>query len=187
MLMRIASIKLLAILMMFVNIVLADNPAYQDGLLTIPSIDTVDKVGNYQDVSFNIKQDGTWQLVNFKELDNKGLTLAPVKNVEVITTNTFPVQVFLKISGAFNSGCGDLGPVNQRFVGNKFEVSFNAIFPFPMIYLCTQNIRPFVKTIPLSVYGLSAGAYSYSVNGKTGSFNLAADNKLTGDCDGRNC
>ena len=45
-----------------------------------------------------------------------------------------------------------------------------------------SSIFPFRKTIPLPVYGLRAGTYSYSINGgNNGTFNLAVDNELTGD------
>jgi hypothetical protein len=40
----------------------------------------------------------------------------------------------------------------------------------------------FQVTIPLDVYGLSAGTYTYDVNGVTGSFTLGSDNGFADDC-----
>ncbi len=48
--------------------------------------------------------------------------------------------------------------------------------------------RPFQKDHFLPVYGLSAGIYSYAINGgNNGNFELTVDNKLSGDCDGSEC
>jgi len=43
---------------------------------------------------------------------------------------------------------------------------------------CIQIIAPFEETIPLEVYGLSAGTYMVEVNGVQGTFDLEIDNIL---------
>ena len=48
--------------------------------------------------------------------------------------------------------------------------------------LCTQAVRPFTEVIPLSVYGLEAGTYTYEVNGEfSGQFTLQQDNVIPAD------
>ncbi|GKS70454.1 hypothetical protein W03_24580 [Nitrosomonas sp. PY1] len=49
----------------------------------------------------------------------------------------------------------------------------------PLDSICTAAIQPFLKVIPLDVYGLDAGIYEYSVNaGNNGAFELLKDNRL---------
>ncbi|TRW89556.1 hypothetical protein [Candidatus Methylobacter oryzae] len=175
-----------------------DNPTYKEGLLTIPSIDTAEQVGKYQDVQLKPTAEGTWQLLSLKETSmvNTGnrLTFAPIYKVEVITTSSFPTQVFLKLFGRFND-CGSLSPVvHQRFDGNHFEVVLNEVYPTgDVLVACAVSVSGFAKTIPLSVYGLKAGTYSYSVastnsnaSGLTGTFKLNADNASVNDSTGEN-
>jgi len=45
--------------------------------------------------------------------------------------------------------------------------------------VCIQVIAPFEETIPLEVYGLPAGTYTFEVNGVQGTFNLEMDNMLS--------
>lgn len=176
----------------------ADSPSYKDGVLTIPSVNTVDQVGKYQDVTFKLTEQGNWQLLSVRSIGtvmaNSGLGLTGIDKIEVVKTDTFPVQVFLRVTGGlddcFNSS---LGQVNQRLEKNRFDVAitFNSFVSYPapppgQPVACLASIKSFVRIIPLAVYGLSAGIYSYSVNngaigGTTGTFELTADNKLPGD------
>ncbi len=85
-----------AIVLLPINLALgADAPVYKDGLLTIPSVNTADQVGQYQDVSFKFAGQGLWQLSSFRTIGASGLGLAPIGKVDVVKTDTFPVQVFL--------------------------------------------------------------------------------------------
>ena len=82
----------------------ADSPTYKDGLLTIPSVSTAKQVGKYQDVAFRLTEQGAWQLSSVKTTGEAvafGATavyLALLEKVDVVKTETFPVQVFLRIS-----------------------------------------------------------------------------------------
>lgn len=169
-----------------------DNPTYKEGLLTIPRIDTAEQVGKYQDAILKPIAEGTWQLLSLKETavvnTGSGLTFAPIYKVEVITTSSFPTQVFLKLFGSYTD-CGDISPiVHQRFDGNHFEVVLNKVYQTAITFACSAPVTGFAKTIPLSVYGLKAGTYSYSVastnpnaSGLTGTFKLTADNASVND------
>lgn len=144
--------------------------------MTIPRVDTDDQTGNFQDGVFQFdSQTGAWNLLSFKSTP---AVQGAFDQVEVIVTNDSPVQVFLKVSGQFNSSCGEIERTYQRLKDNRFEVSVY-FKEYPPLTLCFQVITPFEKIIPLQVYGLSAGTYEYSVNGEhTGTFDLLIDNKF---------
>ncbi|MHB9119549.1 MAG: hypothetical protein ACYC2R_14955 [Burkholderiales bacterium] len=178
----------LAIALLQINFALgADSPVYSNGLLTIPSINTADQVGKYQDVTFKFTEQGLWQLVSLKAIGTvigtSVLGLPHIETVDVVKTDTFPTQVFLRVSGGF-SPCNNstLGQINQRLGNNQFDISItvNSVVSVPPT-ACLPYIATFVKTVALPVYGLRAGIYSYDVNGTKGTFELAADNLLPGD------
>ncbi|MDP1558876.1 MAG: hypothetical protein Q8K59_08715 [Nitrosomonas sp.] len=158
-----------------------DAPVFQDGLLIIPTINTPDQVGQFQDARFELTAQGAWQLLDFKEVGAQGLGLAKVDKVELIKTDAFPVQVMLRVTGYFSDGCTGMGQINHRLENDQFNIIINATRPAELI--CTQAIVPFRRIIPLPVYGLSAGSYSYRINSDdVGAFELAVDNELPGDC-----
>jgi len=166
----------------------ADAPVYKDGILTIPSVNTTEQVGKYQDVTFKLSEQGSWQLSSVKTigagvLGVPGIGLALIEKVEVIKTSTFPTQIFLRVSGGFDlCGNASIGQINQRLENNRFDVAITVNFLLPAWPNgCVPSVQLFLKTIPLSIYGLNAGTYSYNVNGTTGTFELVADNKYPGD------
>lgn len=163
----------------------SDTPTFQDGLLTIPTVNTPDQVGQYQAISFEFTDQGGWQLLDFKEVGAQGLgTEIMIEDVELVKTDAFPVQVLLRVTSYFSSGCPSLGQINHRLEGDQFEIIINSTRLTPIeMFSCTAAIVPLRKTIPLPVYGLSAGTYAYSINGSNnGTFELAVNNELLGDC-----
>ncbi|MFA7239940.1 MAG: hypothetical protein WC091_07490 [Sulfuricellaceae bacterium] len=94
----------------------ADVPIYKDGLLTIPSVSTAEQVGKYQDDTFKLTEQGLWQLLSVKAIGGaepnvigtSGIVLLLIDMVEVVKVDSFPVQVFLRVSDAlspcFNQG-----------------------------------------------------------------------------------
>jgi hypothetical protein len=177
------SVSLLSIGSAFAANPRADSyPTYQDGILTIPRVDTPDQAGNYLDATFKQVAEDLWELQGYKTANEYPLEKAPVEQVKLVVTDTFPVQVFLNIQGTFNDGCGGLRPINHRRVDNRFEVTVQAEFPDlpPGTFSCTMSLVPFEKNIPLPVYDLNAGNYEYSVNGGdyTGTFALTRDNRF---------
>lgn len=145
--------------------------------LEVPSVDFLDNPGLYQDVVFERRQsDDSWILRSV----NVGFPINRLETVEVIKTSEVPVQVFLKISGNI-SPCLDVGMYAAKTIGNFFEVSlyYDPESIPPSGKVCADSVDPFTKTIPLQVYGLGAGEYTFSVNGKKpGSFVLLQDNVL---------
>ncbi len=156
-----------------------EHPLYQDGKLTIPRVDTSAQAGRYQDIQLQFNAaTNAWTLTNFRDtliVPGQGVYL---DQVETIVTTSFPVQVLLKISGNFPNGCGSFRQINQRKQSNKFEITMH-LAPIPPEVLCTMALVPFVKIVPLQVYGLPAGTYEYSVNAEhSGTFSLSRDNQL---------
>lgn len=169
----------------------ADNPTYNDGVLTLPSVDTASQVGQYQNVTFQLTPQGSWTLTDLQVLDAGNIyPVAVISNVEVIKTDAFPVSVYLQVSGEERS-CGITGPArfHQRRQERHFDIDFSAPHSKPRpsgptVIVCTAHIHTFRQTVPLQVYGLSAGTYSYNLNGTiSGTFTLDRDNKFPNDCD----
>ncbi|PCH60158.1 MAG: hypothetical protein COC19_06285 [SAR86 cluster bacterium] len=165
---------------MFVNSAFSDaNPSYLNDTLTLPSVDSAEKPGAYQEVILQHIQEDEWQLL-------AGIVageIQEIERVEVIQVDSFPVQIFLKAIGTFSSGCPEVGLVSYQLLENKFEVFVyylnNAHRSNPSEVACTSALVPFSKIIPIPVYSLKAGEYEYSVNGGyAGTFSLSVDNEL---------
>jgi len=176
----IAAVTLLSVNSVFSQISApSDYPVYKHGKLAIPRVDTEAQSGNYQNVEFQFDNaTNTWKLLNFVE--SIATPSTQPEKVEVIITYSSPVQVFLKISGAFSNGCGFFQQINQTLKNNTFEITLHlGPNPMPPDIFCTMALVPYEKIIPLEVYGLPAGIYEYRVNGgHAGSFTLTKDNTL---------
>jgi len=166
----------------------ADQPDYQDGVLTVPRVDTPEQIGQYQYATLRLGQDGRWQLESLRTLDyHGGLFKMPVYSVESVVTTSFPVGAYLRaVSNLPYCGYRDTIKILQRRQDRHFEVAIT-IAQRPQLpddgYSCLGIATDaFRLTIPLDVYGLRAGTYTYDVNGVTGSFTLGRDNGFTDDC-----
>jgi hypothetical protein len=156
-------------------------PIYRDGTLIIPRVDTDAQAGNFQDTTFQFDSvTNTWRLLDYKETALvPGQRLVP-DAVEVLVTDSSPIQVFLKVSGSSGpvSPCSEFGQINQRLDTNRFEITIHVVTGLND-FVCAAMAVPYEKIIPLEVYGLPAGTYEYSVNGEhTGTFSLTRDNTL---------
>lgn len=99
---------------------------------------------------------------------------ADVESIEVLILESFPVQVNVIASGTLPDACTTLNDPAPRQEGNTFVVNLTATrLPEEV---CSQAVVPFDKVISLDVEGLSAGTYTVSVNGVTGTFTLDTDN-----------
>ena len=109
-----------------------------------------------------------------------------ITDVNIVLTETFPVQAFLEVSVNQMSGCGSIEKVRHQLVGNTFIVSVDDI-PYPSKPLtnddwlvCPSYFPSFSTTISLPLYGLKAGKYKYIVNDEfSGVFNLSNNNVLS--------
>jgi hypothetical protein len=168
----------------------ADNPAYKDdsGRLSIPRVDTPGKVGQFQDVLLQRSPQGTFSIVNLQTLGQGTLyDLLGIGQVDVIKAGSMPASVFLRVSGS-DPTCDFAGAVrvHQRRDGTRFDIQLSAphVNPIGSTQVCTANIRNYKLTVPLEVYGLAAGTYTYTVNGgHGGQFTLEQENRFADDCD----
>ena len=101
---------------------------------------------------------------------------AVVENIDILTLESFPVQINVITKGYLPDGCTEIGDITKSKDGNTFVVNIETIRPADV--MCTQAIVPYEEVIPLDVYGIKAGTYSVVVNDVHGSFELATDNSL---------
>ncbi len=160
-----------------------EHPIYRNGKLYIPRVDTEQQAGHYLDATLQFDSaSGMWKLLDFydavppEDISKAGL-LNPEK-LEVIVTDSSPIQVFLKTSVKFGDGCIRYGWINHRRTGNTFEIVMHRDHGIHAAVICAAPVTD-EKVIPLQVYGLPAGTYEYNVNGAhTGTFSLSKDNTL---------
>ncbi|EDN68837.1 conserved hypothetical protein [Beggiatoa sp. PS] len=141
-------------------------------------MDSPEKGGAYQNVRFQLTEQGEWQLLDFvitKELQY-------LDQIEVIKTDSFPTQIFLKVTGNFTTGCQEMGSISYRLLEQRFDIWMYSTQDENFLAVSSvadKVFSAFTQIIPLPVYSLKKGEYEYSINGRyTGSFNLAEDNKL---------
>ena len=151
--------------------------------LFIPTVNTQREVAKYQNAVFTHVGGAEWRLLSFDEIGVGGRSLVRVEQVYPEVTDTQPAHVLLRATGG-RSGCGEseLSATHRRN-GDRFTVVISYKLSPSLDVGCVAGIVPFYTTVSLPVYGLSAGTYSYDVNGVTGIFELARDNvAFVGDC-----
>lgn len=145
--------------------------------LQVPVVGFRDNPGRYQNARFQSSDaGGSWTLlsadvaglINFVELDS------------VVVTRDVPLQVFVKVKG-WESPCGTVGRFETVKEGTLLK---GFLYTDPASYgppgsACIDSVNFYTRTLPLPVYGLAAGQYQFTVNGKvSGSFTLPVDNVL---------
>jgi len=76
-----------------------EYPTYKDSILTIPRVDTNEQIGMFQDARF-VFSEGSWKLLDFKTTDTMPRLFQPyISQVKPIIIDSFPVQVFLRVTG----------------------------------------------------------------------------------------
>ncbi|HBN15684.1 MAG: hypothetical protein CMQ46_11940 [Gammaproteobacteria bacterium] len=151
------------------------NPTFDGHTLHIPFIDTKDQAGVYQSIEMQPVDSNLWRLVQVDE----GVLHQGLQTVEVLKTDTAPVQVFLIISGMHSSSCDEIGNVASRYDAATSTLVVNLYYqPFGE-GACTGVFRPFEHVMALPVFGVLAGEYKVLVNGTyEAPFELLEDNKL---------
>jgi len=104
---------------------------------------------------------------------------AVVDSIQVVTLESFPVEINVMARGELPDGCTTIDGVISQRIENEYQVVITTIRPPDAA--CTQVVVPFEETIPLDVTGLPAGNYTVSVNGIDGSFTLDVDNVAEGE------
>ncbi|ALO47461.1 hypothetical protein [Pseudohongiella spirulinae] len=147
--------------------------------LVIPSAIAQGQPGRFQDVLLEPAGDGLWRVARLHE----GVLLDAQYVDEVWTSSTtgLPRQMFIHLAGTFNSGCPEVGRIEQQRHGNTLDVYVyyrdNAWLRDPESVACTMAMEPFELDIALNIHGLQAGEYELRVNGQQlRSFVLAEKN-----------
>lgn len=158
-----------------------EKALYNNGVLMLPIVASPTEPGAYQEAVFNYTEQEGWQLIQFYpglllDIATANNFWGGIKKVELIKTDSFPVQVFLKAT--ITLGCEIwAGRIRYTLTGNAFNVFiYHSYEPCSVVGGASET---FTKIIPLDIYALTAGNYNYSVNGNfAGTFNLAEDNEL---------
>lgn len=113
------------------------------------------------------------------EYDENGLPIlgpdAPINSAMVETSEGFPVQATLVVTGDLPNGCTYLNSPSQVRQGNTFYVNLSTRTEGEV---CTEALVPYERRIALNVTNLPAGAYVVNLNGQQISFELAQDNAI---------
>lgn len=99
-----------------------------------------------------------------------------VEQVDIRILESFPVQVQVTTRGKLPDACSLIDEAVQSREGNDYTVTLT-LTRRPDAK-CALQATPFEHTIVLDVQGLKAGVYRVTVNGVTGTFELATDNVL---------
>jgi len=99
-----------------------------------------------------------------------------VESIELLTLESFPVQIHAVLKGTLRDGCVQIDDVDVTREGNTFKLALvtsrleNA--------RCTDERQPFEQNVPLDVFGLPAGSYTVNAGDVSTTFELAVDNIL---------
>lgn len=166
-----------------------NHPTYDSNILILPRVDAIgsaSEVGKYQNAIFQLTGEGTWRLETLN-VDHDGFeNLMPDQPVvDVVKVGTQPVSVYLRVSAQVLVCRAIAGPV--KVMQRRWDSEFQVMLTLPVTPAATRSCvgDPYEQvrvTIPLEVYGLKAGVYSYLVNAVWGTFTLDADNWYPDDC-----
>ena len=87
--------------------------------------------------------------------------LAKVEEIDMLTLESFPVQIFVIARGYLPDPCTEISEILQKREGDTFFITIKTYRPPGA---CIQVLAPFEKIIHLEVYGLPAGTYTVDVN-----------------------
>lgn len=93
-----------------------------------------------------------------------------ITGVEVILTESEPVQVTAVVNGDLADGCTQLNGTEINRVDNTFYISFKSIWPAHE--MCSEATVPFTESVQLDTTGLPAGDYVVVVDKVQATFTL---------------
>jgi hypothetical protein len=102
--------------------------------------------------------------------------LAMVESIQLLTLESFPVQINIRVRGVLPNGCTEIDDIITQTEGTHFDVAITTVQEPDVV--CTEAVVPYEEMVPLDVDGLDAGTYTVTVNGVQGSFTLDVDNRL---------
>lgn len=101
--------------------------------------------------------------------------LAPINSVEIVDSQTFPIQKILVVKGDLPNGCTYLNDPKQLRDGNVFYVSLSMRTEGEV---CTEALVPYEKNIVLNITNLPSGVYLVNINRREMSFEIEMQNSL---------
>lgn len=105
---------------------------------------------------------------------------AEIETMEVVVTDTTPVQVYVKVTGNLPDSCTQLGDPSARFDGTSAYVVEIPTTRDPQA-ICAETPVPYDVLVPLDVVARPAGIYTITAGDQTGEFTLAVDNVMSGE------
>lgn len=102
-----------------------------------------------------------------------------VNSVELLTLESFPLQMIAIVKGDFSDGCTQMAGSEQTIDGNTITVTLKGARPADVA--CTEALVPFEENVGVDIFGLAAGDYTVvvkGVNDVTATFTLDMDNIL---------
>jgi len=102
--------------------------------------------------------------------------LATIESVQILTLESFPVQINVRVRGVLPNSCTEIDDIITQTDGNDFDIAITTVQQPDVA--CTEAEVAFEEIVPLDVDGLEAGTYTVTVNGTQGSFTLDIDNQL---------
>lgn len=104
------------------------------------------------------------------------MPLLKVTSVQLLTLESFPVQVHAVVAGVLADSCVTFGEPAVERQDHLFLITFSPTRTAGTD--CAPTGVPFEKVIPLDVYGLPAGEYLVDAQGIQAAFTLSVDNLL---------
>ncbi|MCB8923519.1 MAG: hypothetical protein H6662_18180 [Ardenticatenaceae bacterium] len=101
---------------------------------------------------------------------------ATIDSIQVEMLESFPIQVNVIARGELPDSCTQIDEIVQQRNDTTFRIIITTIRPGDAV--CTADVVPFSETIPLDVEGLDAGTYDVNAGDPSGTFTLAADNRI---------
>jgi inhibitor of cysteine peptidase len=103
---------------------------------------------------------------------------AKVESIQIIITESFPVQISVVAKGHLPDNCTLIDQVTEERNNNTLVVKILTASQ-PAGKNCTPAAQTFEEIVPLSVVGLKAGIYAVKVNDITDTFELGIDNIIS--------
>ena len=99
---------------------------------------------------------------------------AAVTGLEIVITDSFPIQVVAVVYGELPDACTKIDSVSQELKDRTFVISLTTRRPVNEV--CALTVIPFEASVPLAVLGLETGVYSVSAGELSEIFRLTKDN-----------
>jgi inhibitor of cysteine peptidase len=112
--------------------------------------------------------------------------MAEIETMEIVVTDTTPVQVYVKVTGNLPDTCTQLGNPSARFDGTSAYLVELPTTRDPG-GVCAESEVPYEVLVPLDVVARPAGTYTVTAGDQSGEFTLLVDNVMSGEASFPDC